>query len=75
MRWQGKPPRLWSPWFAFLPMRWYDDRIIWLEPIWVRWAGDYSEWCPWEERPNGPAALAQPSPLDASGRVEGGEGE
>lgn len=52
MRWTAKPTKGWRPWFAFFPLRWHDDRMIWLEPIWVRWAGDYSAWCPWEEHPN-----------------------
>lgn len=62
MRWSAKPVRQWKPWFALLPMRWDDDRMIWLEPIWVRPCGYYIEWCPWEMRPN----EAQPSPSSPS---------
>lgn len=62
MRWQARAKRPWSPWFAFLPLRDRDNRMIWLEPIWVRWAGDYSEWCPWETLPNGPAPASTASP-------------
>lgn len=51
MRWTAKPKRYWKPWFAFLPLR-DGDRMIWLEPIRARFAGDCIEWLPWEARPN-----------------------
>lgn len=52
MRWQAKPVRHWKPWFAFFPLRWTDNRMVWLEPIWVNWCGDWSTWVPWEVHPN-----------------------
>lgn len=67
MRWDAKPTKHWKPWFAFLPMRWHDGRMIWLEPIWVRWCADWSEWMPWEMRPNDPPSSAKPMSMPDPG--------
>jgi hypothetical protein len=52
MRWAAQPRGLYHPWFAFLPLRNDDGRVVWMERIWVRDACMYVEWALWEERPN-----------------------
>jgi hypothetical protein len=69
MRWSAKPEYGWKPWFAFFPLRWYGDRMIWLEPIWVRWAGEYSAWCPWEMRPNEAASASGSELANSDGEL------
>jgi hypothetical protein len=60
MRWFKPPKGPYRPGFAFWPHRDHDGNNVWLEPIWVRFCGEYTEWALWEENPNLLFALPQP---------------